>query len=49
VRFDGSDLLPGTLGYELGLALQEVVALPARAKPLMKAFQQKVAHDFKLD
>jgi alpha-glucoside transport system substrate-binding protein len=46
VRFDGSDLLPGTLGAELGSALQRVIEQPARANNLMKAFQRKAARVF---
>jgi alpha-glucoside transport system substrate-binding protein len=46
VRFDGSDLLPGTLGGELGLALQGVVRERANTETLMSDFQQEAARQF---
>jgi hypothetical protein len=46
VRFDGSDLLPGRLGAELGSALQSVIEHPARVDKLMKAFERKSARVF---
>jgi alpha-glucoside transport system substrate-binding protein len=46
VRFDGSDLLPGTLGAELGSALQRVIEQPASANKLMQTFQRKAARVF---
>jgi alpha-glucoside transport system substrate-binding protein len=46
VRFDGSDLLPGSLGAELGSALQRVIEDPPRANKLMKAFQRKAGRVF---
>jgi alpha-glucoside transport system substrate-binding protein len=46
VRFDGSDLLPGTLGAELGSALRRVIEHPARADKLMEEFQMKAARVF---
>jgi alpha-glucoside transport system substrate-binding protein len=49
VRFDGSDLLPGTLGVQLGAALRDVIRHPARAEELMATFQQKAARVFETD
>jgi hypothetical protein len=46
VRFDGSDLLPGTLGGELGFALQAVVRDRASTDTLMRDFQRKAARAF---
>ena len=46
-RFDGSDLLPGSLGEEWGTTLQKVIQKPGDAAKLMKAFQAKAAREFK--
>ena len=46
VRFDGSDLLPGSLGAELGLTLQQVLRRPTEVRPLMREFQQEAARAF---
>ena len=47
VRLDGSDLLPGSLGSELGTSLQRVLQKPDQAPQLMQAFQRKAAKVFK--
>jgi alpha-glucoside transport system substrate-binding protein len=46
VRFDGSDLLPGSLDAELGLALQGVMRRPADTQRLMVRFQRMSARVF---
>jgi alpha-glucoside transport system substrate-binding protein len=46
VRFDGSDLLPGSLSEELGLALQDVMRRPADTQRLMVDFQRTSARVF---
>jgi alpha-glucoside transport system substrate-binding protein len=46
VRFDGSDLLPGSLAEDLGRALQQVIRAPAAASKLMRDFQHKAARVF---
>ena len=46
VRFDGSDLLPGSLGDDLGRTLQDVIRRPAAATQLMSDFQRKAARVF---
>jgi len=46
VRFDGSDLLPGTLGGELGFSLQAVVRERSNTEALMSDFQLKAARRF---
>jgi alpha-glucoside transport system substrate-binding protein len=46
VRFDGSDLLPGTLGGEFGYALQAVVRDRGSTETLMREFQGKAARRF---
>jgi alpha-glucoside transport system substrate-binding protein len=46
VRFDGSDLLPGSLGDELGSTLQNVLRRPADTRQLMRDFQRKAARVF---
>lgn len=46
VRFDGSDLLPGSLDRELGLTLQQVLLRPAEVGALMREFQRKSARAF---
>ena len=46
VRFDGSDLLPGSLGDDLGRTLQEVVRRPDAAPKLMREFQRTADRAF---
>lgn len=46
VRFDGSDLLPGALGGEFGLTLQQVLRQPTQVRALMREFQRKSARAF---
>ena len=46
VRLDGSDLLPGSLGSDLGTTLQRVLQQPEQGSPLMQAFQEKAAKVF---
>ncbi len=46
-RFDGSDLLPGTLGDDWGTALQGVMSKPADMDKLLKEFESKSAQAFK--
>jgi alpha-glucoside transport system substrate-binding protein len=46
VRYDGSDLLPGSLDGELGLALHSVVRRPADTQRLMGDFQRTAARVF---
>jgi alpha-glucoside transport system substrate-binding protein len=46
VRFDGSDLLPGSLGDDLGRTLRVVIRNPAAAPKLMGDFQRKAARVF---
>jgi hypothetical protein len=46
VRFDGSDLLPGSLADDLGRVLQEVIRRPAAAPTLMKDFQRTAERTF---
>jgi alpha-glucoside transport system substrate-binding protein len=38
-RFDGSDLLPGTLGQEFGTLLQQIVKNPNQTDTLLDAYQ----------
>jgi alpha-glucoside transport system substrate-binding protein len=45
-RFDGSDLLPGTLGTEWPTVLQGVIRNPGRTDQLLSAFQQKASNEF---
>jgi alpha-glucoside transport system substrate-binding protein len=45
-RFDGSDLLPGTLGEEWGTALQGVVENPDDIQSLMEDFEAKAGQEF---
>ena len=49
VRFDGSDLLPGTLGVQFGAALRDVISRPGQADELMAAFQEKAARVFETE
>jgi alpha-glucoside transport system substrate-binding protein len=46
VRFDGSDLLPGSLGREFGLTLQQVLRQPTQVRVLMREFQRKSVRAF---
>ncbi len=46
VRFDGSDLLPGSLADDLGRVLQNVIRRPAAAPKLMKEFQRTAERAF---
>lgn len=46
-RFDGSDLLPGTLGEEWGTALQGVVEEPEEVESIMEDFEAKASQEFK--
>ena len=46
-RFDGSDLLPGTLGEEWGTALQGVVEAPDDIDKIMEDFEAKASQEFK--
>jgi alpha-glucoside transport system substrate-binding protein len=46
VRFDGSDLLPGSLADDLGRVLHEVVRHPASAPKLMTEFQRTAERAF---
>ena len=46
VRFDGSDLLPGSLGEKWGLTLQGVMRRPAETESLVRDFQRKAARAF---
>jgi alpha-glucoside transport system substrate-binding protein len=45
-RFDGSDLLPGTLGTEWPTVLQGVIKNPNNIDQLLSGFQQKAANEF---
>jgi hypothetical protein len=47
VRLDGSDLLPGSPGSDLGATLQRVLEQPEQRPQLMKAFQSKAARVFR--
>ena len=46
-RFDGSDLLPGSLGDDWGTALQDMVAKPANIEAILKDFETKAKVEFK--
>jgi alpha-glucoside transport system substrate-binding protein len=46
VRFDGSDLLPGSLGQEWGSTLQGVMRRPADTETLVGDFQRSAAQAF---
>jgi serine/threonine protein kinase len=46
-RFDGSDLLPGSLAGSWGATLQKVIQNPEDIPKLMKSFQRKAAREFK--
>jgi alpha-glucoside transport system substrate-binding protein len=45
-RFDGSDLLPGTLGEDWGTALQNIFRKPADTATLLDQFEQKAKPEF---
>jgi ABC-type glycerol-3-phosphate transport system substrate-binding protein len=47
VRYDGSDLLPGSLAESWGSTLQKVIQNPEDIPNLMKDFQRKAAREFK--
>jgi alpha-glucoside transport system substrate-binding protein len=44
-RFDGSDLLPGSLAESWGFTLQKVIQKPRAIPNLMKDFQRKAARE----
>jgi len=46
-RFDGSDLLPRSLGEEWGSTLQKAIQKPEDIPKLMKDFQRKAGREFK--
>jgi len=46
-RFDGSDLLPGSLGAAWGSTLQKVIQKPGDIPKLMTDFQRKAGREFK--
>jgi alpha-glucoside transport system substrate-binding protein len=46
VRFDGSDLLPGSLGGEWGVTLQGVMRRPGDTQTLVDDFQRSAARAF---
>ena len=46
VRFDGSDLLPGTLADDWGSALQKIFQKPGSMNSLLSDFQKKAAKEF---
>ena len=46
-RFDGSDLLPGTLGEEWGTTLQGMITNSADIEKLLGDFQAKAGQEFK--
>jgi alpha-glucoside transport system substrate-binding protein len=46
VRFDGSDLLPGTLADDWGSALQKVFQRPGSMNSVLSAFQKEAAKQF---
>jgi ABC-type glycerol-3-phosphate transport system substrate-binding protein len=46
-RYDGSDLLPGSLAESWGSTLQKVIQNPEDIPNLMKDFQRKAAREFK--
>jgi alpha-glucoside transport system substrate-binding protein len=47
--FDGSDLLPGTLGQEMGTLLQQIVKNPTRTDSLLDAYQAEAEKAFSQD
>jgi alpha-glucoside transport system substrate-binding protein len=44
--FDGSDLLPGTLGQDMGTLLQQVIKNPAQTNSLLDDYQAKAEEAF---
>jgi alpha-glucoside transport system substrate-binding protein len=46
-RFDGSDLLPGSLAGSWGSTLQKVIQKPGDIPKLTEGFQRKAAREFK--
>ena len=46
VRFDGSDLLPGTLADDWGSALQKIFEKPGNTNSLLSDFQKKADKEF---
>jgi alpha-glucoside transport system substrate-binding protein len=46
VRFDGSDLLPGSLADDWGATLQNVIQKPGSVNKLLSDFQKKAAKEF---
>jgi len=46
-RFDGSDLLPGSLAESWGSTLQKVIQKPEDIPKLVTDFQRKAAREFK--
>jgi len=46
VRFDGSDLLPGTLADDWGSALQKIFEKPGNMNTLLSDFQKKADKEF---
>jgi alpha-glucoside transport system substrate-binding protein len=46
VRFDGSDLLPGTLADDWGSALQKIFEKPGNMSSLLSDFQKKADKEF---
>ncbi len=45
-RFDGSDLLPGTLGQDFGTLLQQIIRNPARMDNLLEDYQAEAEKAF---
>jgi alpha-glucoside transport system substrate-binding protein len=45
-RFDGSDLLPGTLGQDFGTLLQNIIKSPARMDSLLDDYQAEAEQAF---
>jgi alpha-glucoside transport system substrate-binding protein len=45
-RFDGSDLLPGTLGQDFGTLLQKIIKTPARMDSLLDDYQAEAEQAF---
>ncbi len=47
LRYDGSDLLPSTLGGDWGSALQKIFRTPKDTKKILADFQKKADREFK--
>jgi hypothetical protein len=47
VRYDGSDLLPGSLGDDWGSLLQKILEKPGNTNRLLASFQKKAHTRFK--